>query len=332
MKKYDKILIAIIVLLFIATIFSMALGIMCYESSASEMHIKFNPYNGKYEWDGTWDTIYGYGGFSIASMVFSLAAFIFVILTLIKTKNKKRNLISIGTLISTLTAWAMSIVAILEDGVAYSYEWYYNGFIYAERSVIRYEEPCSLWIIAFICLSVVLILSCVYLGVSETARKRALQPQQNSAKKSNYQPAPQQNVENVTQKSQRLAIDQGVIELKSLKSLLDGGILTQDEFDAQKSKLFRSMGITVQAKADEKPQQATYIGNYVNENGIILSLNGDKFAIRKPNDETVLTGSYAVDHTAQRITLTRDNGGTMRLQIQDENHLVDGAQQVYAKK
>jgi hypothetical protein len=35
--------------------------------------------------------------------------------------------------------------------------------------------------------------------------------------------------------------DEGIVELTKLKGLLDTGVLTQDEFDAQKQKILQSM-------------------------------------------------------------------------------------------
>lgn len=279
MKKYDKILIAIIVLLCVAIVLSISAGAVCYSSS--------------------WYHRYGDGTFSIVAMVFSIIALIFTVITLKHKTNDRRYIFIIGTLASNCLAWIMSLCSLILD--------------------INYDEEIfyPLSSIAFISLTTTVVLASIYL-------KEGIKTYKNTIKAK-----PQIEITKVTQTT-TLGIDTGANELKGLKALLDSGILTPSEFAVQKSRLLSSMGINVEKEKAEK--QPSFNGNYVNENGIILTLNSDKFTIRKPNGENVLTGTYTVDHTAQCITLARDNGSTMRLQIKDENHLMDGAQQVYTKK
>lgn len=285
MKKYNKILITMIIGLCIATIFNMVIGILCYDS------IYYN---------GHWS--YGYGGCSISSMVFSFIALILTIIT-INPKMKNKIIFAISTIIATLISWILCLCALFSD--------------YPAGGWIGYGTTEYLWIIAFICLFIMLVLSCVYLGLSETARKKSLKQTK------------QELVQLAQASTPTLGIDTGANELKGLKSLLDCGILSNDEFTAQKAKILASMGVILQPKQKAQP---TFIGSYVADNGIVITLNEKDFAIRKSNSANALVGTYVTHLNAQCITLTRDGGGTMSLQIKDENHLVDSTGNVYVKE
>lgn len=312
MKKYDKILIAIIVLLCVATILNMVLGIMYFESSAYYKKMVWDTKTETYIWNGDFYRGYGFGGCSIASMFSSFIAIILAIYTLVSKKKSKNHLIIITSFITVILAWALCLTAFFTDGIIHAWgDNDINMHFYSKNN-----DEVGGTAIGF--LSAALILSCVYLGLSETARKKATTPQKQAQ-------------EALIQASKpTLGIDTGVNELKDLKSLLDSGILTPSEFAVQKSRLLSSMGINVEKEKAEK--QPSFKGNYVADNGIIITLNERNFAIRKANSSNALVGTYVTHFNARCITLTRDGGKTMSLQIKDENHLVDSTGNVYVKE
>ena len=74
---------------------------------------------------------------------------------------------------------------------------------------------------------VILILSCIYLGVNISKQKR----NENIV-----------SVENSKQKTQ-ISLEQGAKELKNLKELFDIGVFSEQEYTLQKNKIFGAMGV-----------------------------------------------------------------------------------------
>lgn len=74
---------------------------------------------------------------------------------------------------------------------------------------------------------VILILSCIYLGVNISKQKR----NENI-----------DSVENSKQKTQ-ISLEQGAKELKNLKELFDIGVFSEQEYTLQKNKIFGAMGV-----------------------------------------------------------------------------------------
>lgn len=125
-------------------------------------------------------------------------------------KKCKKHLFIIGTLLLSLGCFILFVFAILES--------------YSEITFI-------LMIIATIFSSAVLILSCIYLGLCETKRKEAVRIEK-------------------TKLANRIPFEQGAIQLIILKDLFYQGILSQKEYDEQKTKLLASMGISVGQYSD----------------------------------------------------------------------------------
>lgn len=294
MKKYDKILIAIIILLIFAVIFSMIEGIMCFESSGH--HFTESYYTGYYSF-----TEYGYGGFAISAMALSFLSLFFSIAALALKKKPKRNLFSIGTLLINLVALILISIAIEVDEYC-DYDYYYGTYYYHGD----YGAYIAIWALALICICLVFILTAVYLGLSETERKKQIKIEKNSSIPS-------------------ITLVQGAEELKALKSLFDGGILTQDEFSSQKAKIFSNMKIKVEIKL-------SVAGVYDFGSGMTLALNDSAFAVRSNVGVLITSGKYVLDENTNILNLIKSDGTKFKLTVGADGSLVSEKGVHYHKK
>lgn len=294
MKKYDKILIVIIILLCFAIFFSMTEGIMCFESSG--YHFTDSYYTGYYSF-----TEYGYGEFAISAMAMSLLSLLFSIAALALKKQPKRNLFSIGTLIVNLVALILISIAIEADEYC-TYDYYYGTYYFHDD----YGAYIAIWALALICICLVFILSPMYLGLSEKERKKQI-----NIEKQNSTPS--------------ITLVQGAEELKVLKSLLDEGILTQDEFSLQKAKIFSNMKIKVAIKK-------SIVGVYDFGSGMTIAFSDSAFAVRSGVGVLITSGKYILDENASKLNLIKSDGTKFKLTVGEDGSLISEKGVHYQKK
>lgn len=276
MKKSDKLLIAIIVLSCLTVIFCLAEGIMCYDSSGSYVTRSYYSSYTNY--------VYGYGDFAISAMVMAFISLIFSILALALKKNQKRNLLSIGTIVFNLITLILIICAAFGD-VYYGY----------------YDDYVAVWALSLTLSILVFILAPVYLGISENENKA--QARANAKATANEKSAPSADLAQCAE------------ELKSLKTLLDDGILTEQEYVAQKEKLFSNMNVKVEVKT-------AVSGVYDFGSGITLTLNDTAFVARSSIGALIMTGKYELDNGTNTVCFIKNDGGKFKFTVDTDGSLV----------
>ena len=183
---------------------------------------------------------------------------------------------------------------------------------------------------------VILILSCIYLGVNISKQKR----NENIV-----------SVENSKQKTQ-ISLEQGAKELKNLKELFDIGVFSEQEYTLQKNKIFGAMGVErntpkpVQSATQstvaipqtptetiEQPSMNQIIpdGNY-DVGAMILSLSMRTFTFtKKDTNANCSTGTFTYDNDGNVLTLFTTDGSKMQLSIDQNGNLVTPRGTTYRK-
>lgn len=127
-------------------------------------------------------------------------------------------------------------------------------------------------------------------------------------------------------------------ELQQFKYLLDNGILTEEEFAEQKSKIMKKYGVATEKKAPENiamnivaTPQIAIDGDY-DMGTLVLTLHGRSFEFKGKNAQTVaMHGTFIFDKNTRSLTLFKTDNTMIKLSINQDGNLVSPNGTIYTK-
>lgn len=137
------------------------------------------------------------------------------------------------------------------------------------------------------------------------------------------------------------AIDAMAQELQQTKSLLDNGVLSDEEFAAEKAKVLKKYGFAptiIQAQIQPAAQYAqsdtlpNVEGTY-KFSDILLTLSNAHYDFKNVNsDAPLISGTYVLDSKEKNVSLSKSDKSVMQLSIDENGNLATSDGNVYEKQ
>lgn len=137
------------------------------------------------------------------------------------------------------------------------------------------------------------------------------------------------------------AIDDMAQELQQAKSLLDSGVLSDEEFVAEKAKVLKKYGFAPavkQAQPQVTEQYAQFnrlskVDGTYKFNDILLTLSKARYDFKNVNSNApLLSGTYIWDPAKKVVTLFKPDKSLMQLSIDENGNLATSNGNVYEKQ